>query len=412
MSDRDSDSPFADPPNNRLVWIVPSVLLHLVVLVVWLLLPDEAPRERPDRELTINSRQAQQLQQHVEDANLKVLRAQVEELQTIKLAMSEIRDRKMAQLREFEKRMVVNAPRESFELFTRLLSSQSDALAAHKKLLELRSSSEQLTETLQPSLKIETAKELIPQLQELQQIWADGLEQTRILTRETAQALAMMNTAENQLAWLRDESVADEFAQLRKLMESAQYRNQQVVYTVKKGFSGNPSKHLNDLLQRHDQFLEWLQTYNLDLVEGPKKVEGDRQAKRDEMERYQQQLHDFKLKRDQLIADQKALPQDASKTQRAALTTQLNKLRENQRKTESHLKNAERSLKGIRDFRPNKSRQDQLKRVRGIIDGIFASAPDVDKMQAALETQVAVIQAMQALLEALPKQVKESEGAL
>ncbi len=405
MPDGDNDSPFAEKTGNRWVWIVPSVLLHVVVLIVWLLMPEEPPRERPERELTIHSDQAEQLQQHVEDANLRILRAQVAELQTIKQAMAEIRDRRMSDLRKFEENMVVEAPVEATQLFTRLMDSQTQVLKAYQQVLKSTQASLKIAAKVEPLLKEEQIAAALSELRDLQKHWEDARAQADVITRETAQTFALVNTGEINLSWLRDDSVQGELTALKQSMETAQSRSHQVVATVSKSFSGRPSEYLDDLVNRHDEFITLLETFKQDQIDGPKEVEAQRQLKREEIQTIQGQVEEWKKKQKQIETEISNLPKDAGKEQKDALAAQGAKIKVELNKLESRLSQAEQSLKRIRDYRMSGTVSNKVKGLQRILGGIIVSEPNVAQMTEAMEAQVKVVKAAQALLDALAKQV-------
>lgn len=113
-------SPFSEPKTRHWVWVVPSILLHLILLGIWLLLPEREPRQPGERKLTIPEEQAEKLQELVEETNLKELREKVSTLQSIKAAMAGIRDGKMAGVEEFERTMEREAPQDVAALLRKL----------------------------------------------------------------------------------------------------------------------------------------------------------------------------------------------------------------------------------------------------------------------------------------------------
>lgn len=113
-------SPFSEPKTRHWVWVVPSVLLHLILLGIWLMLPEREPRQPGERKLTIPEEQAEELQERVEETNLKELREKVSELQAIKAAMAGIRDGKMADVAGFEQTMEREAPQDVAALLREL----------------------------------------------------------------------------------------------------------------------------------------------------------------------------------------------------------------------------------------------------------------------------------------------------
>ena len=98
------DDIFDQKPGSRLVWIIPSILFHIVIIALWLLMP-EKERVVEKRKVVINQQQAEQLQEFVKDANLVELQMEVTRLQDIKKQMDEIRLQEMNTLKTFTKEM-------------------------------------------------------------------------------------------------------------------------------------------------------------------------------------------------------------------------------------------------------------------------------------------------------------------
>ncbi len=92
------DDIFDQKPGSRLVWIIPSILFHIVIIALWLLMP-EKERVVEKRKVVINQQQAEQLQEFVKDANLVELQMEVTRLQDIKKQMDEIRLQEMNTLK-------------------------------------------------------------------------------------------------------------------------------------------------------------------------------------------------------------------------------------------------------------------------------------------------------------------------
>lgn len=117
------NSPFDKKPSNRLVWIAPSICLHVVVFALWYFLPDPQPRKLEKRAVAVNSQQAKQLKQSVEDANLRELRGEVKRLQEIKRIMASIRAGQMDTLDTFEAAMRASIDTDPLPVLNDLKSS-------------------------------------------------------------------------------------------------------------------------------------------------------------------------------------------------------------------------------------------------------------------------------------------------
>lgn len=262
MNTPENDSPFEEKKSARLVWIVPSIILHLIILIAWLMLPEELPREPVDRKLTINSQQAEQLQQHVEDANLVILQAQVSELQAIKQAMAQIRESKMTQLKSFEEEMVVLAPKDSVELFTRFLEAQAQIMSAYQQMFDLTGiyvDKSQAAKALLDAVKIQEAH---PLLVELLALRSDIKAQMHVVDSETAQVFALISTADIKLEWIRDPSMVRPFETLKAAVEVAQQQNGKVSRAQDKSFSSRSTDTLKKVITHHEQYAEAIAKLN------------------------------------------------------------------------------------------------------------------------------------------------------
>ena len=74
------------------------------MIITWLIIPKEDPEKR--EEVGCKTEQGEKLQEFVENANLKELRAEVDELQRIKAAMATIRSERFEDYQKFETIMV------------------------------------------------------------------------------------------------------------------------------------------------------------------------------------------------------------------------------------------------------------------------------------------------------------------
>lgn len=225
MSEPDT-SPFAEPKSRRWVWIVPSVLLHLIILVVWLLLPEPEPRQPGERKLTIKEEQAEELQEHLEEANLKQLREKVSALQSIKEEMLRIREREMAQVGNFEAAMVQEAPRDIAGLLRELAGIYA---SLHEDYDSIGASLEIYREW-QPKIRQAAEKDTIEGLRllpNLKPYW-------EVHTRDSGNGLydrfevaffetgSVFNAIEVKLEWIDDAKLVESVEALKAPLETAE----------------------------------------------------------------------------------------------------------------------------------------------------------------------------------------------
>ncbi|HBR95692.1 MAG TPA: hypothetical protein DEA90_16165 [Opitutae bacterium] len=268
MSDFEIDSPFHEKKSSRLVWIVPSVVLHVFILIIWLLLPEAPPRKPTDRALMINSAQAEQLQRHVEDANLVALKAQVSQLQAIKGAMAQIRESRMTQLRSFEEQMLVEAPKGAPELFVQLLDAQTSIIPAYQEMLDIVRVSIEKGAEAQVLLEAKRIEAVRPQLVQVKAHWDDARMRMDAVERATAQISALVNTADVRLEWVLDPVIEKHFSQLKESIEGAHQANSEVRDDLNRSFFGRSYHYLNDLVKKNERFIWVIETAEQARIDG------------------------------------------------------------------------------------------------------------------------------------------------
>ncbi len=410
MSDRETDSPFAEKESNRLIWIVPSVALHLLILLIWLFLPKEPPRLPSERKLTINSEQAEKLQQHVEDANLVMLHSQVTELQAIKKAMAQIRESKMAQLRSFEKEMVTVAPRDAADLFTQLLEAQTKILAAYQQLLEKIQQSEAKSPEVTKQLANDELEAARPALIEIESLRNNALSQMNLISNETVRSSALVNSGEVQLSWLLDSSIEHELSDLKQAMQSAQEKGLQVSSNIGQSYSGKAAQALHDATTRMAEYRTTLKDYAAGIAAGKLAVEQQRRdlqqtiaAAEAETRALQQQIERGK-------AELKSFGKDEQSRAKAREVNDANKrIQGKLRQKEGQLKKDKASLKRIREFSPDRELAREVSGIQRSLGSIFTRVPDLALIAEATKAQASVNRASRTLLETLRTQSSGSE---
>lgn len=410
MSAPEIDSPFQEKKSNPLVWIIPSVALHVIVLIVWLTLPEEPPRKPTNRKMTINSQQAEQLQQHVEDANLVVLQSQVSELQAIKRAMSQIRENKMDQLRSFEEQMVVVAPKDAIELFGRLLEAQTNIITAYQLMLEsaqARVKLEPAAKALLAEVQIEKAR---PLLIEIKAHWDDVRAQMRTVKNETDQIFALINTADVQLAWILDPSIERQFSDLKAAMEVARQANSKVDSNLNKSFSGRSSDSLKNVVEKGEVYAQTLQRFEQATVDGKLAVEAKRAELQQKMAASETAIVDLTQLKADLRQQIEALPKSDK--------TKLNQLYGQAKKTETAIVNAGKqlgqaraTLSKLKDYKLSYDAEKKIKQIHATLNGIFVADPELQRMTDAMKAQVAFTRSAKDLLAILVEQAAQGEVA-
>jgi hypothetical protein len=400
MTAPEIDSPFDEKKSNPLIWIIPSVALHIIVLVFWLTMPEEAPREQAERKMTINSSQALRLQQHVEDANILLLQSQVSELQAIKSAMAQIREDKMAQLRSFEEQMIVTAPTDATELFTRLLQTQVTLIASYQQMLESAGLSIELKPKVLKLLEAKHIAEALPQLIEVKALWDDSKAQMSTVQSDTATLFALINTGEITLEWMSTPGIQEKFLALKKALDAAQEANNNVSRNLSKSFSGRPAGYLNDLITKNEAYAKIIDDFAQANIDGKLKVEAKRAEQQQIMAAAEAAIEDLTQQKAALSEQIKAL----AKSDKATLG-QLNwKAKETQNeliRMGKKLGQAKATLKKIRDFRPNNNTQKKIYYINKVSSSIFVTDPDLERIVNAIETQTELTRAAKELLTAL-----------
>lgn len=220
-------SPFSDPKTRHWVWVVPSILLHLILLGIWLMLPEREPRLPGDRKLTIPEEQAEELQELVEETNLKELREKVAELQAIKAAMAGIRDKEMADVAAFERTMEREAPQDVAALLRKLAGIYSQVNGDYKTIESNLDLYREWTPKILKAADQDTvaALRLLPNL-ELYWDSLEGMEDRfEVAFYETN---AVIESIAAKLEWIADPSVGERISELVEPMEATQSLHREV----------------------------------------------------------------------------------------------------------------------------------------------------------------------------------------
>lgn len=402
MSEPEDDfSPFDEEKNNRLVWIVPSVLLHVIILIIWMTLPEEHPRKPSQRKLIINSAQAEQLQQHVEDVNLTRLHAKVSELQAIKQAMAKIRDNKMDHLRSFEEEMVATAPTDATGLFQQFMNAQMLIILNYESLLLTVSASDTLTQPTKALIEKEALAAAMPALLDLDQLQADAQKSLVIIDDQFAVSFALVNTGETQVDWILAENISRELSDLKSAMEKALAAKKWVSHTINSAYGRNHGSALDRLTQDPEYSIGNLKEYNQSLVDGQIELEQRKTKLSGEIVVNESTITDVTAEIKAMNSEIKALGNAEENEQaKRRLMSKVKNLQGHLTVEKRTLSNRKTKLKRL-NFRPDAHLVNKVKVIKTHMGRLFNSQPDTKLITEALKAQRKVTQASKVLLETL-----------
>lgn len=213
------ESLFDEKPTSRLVWIIPSVLLHVLVIVAWLSMPEEEPRVLKDRELVIKSDQAEQLKEFVEDANLQELRMEVSRLQEIKAAMKDIRAEQMTSLKDFEKEMRGSVKGDAREALGQIIGLQETTVNEQKTAIQEMDKLEQLFRTVKPMIDKQDFAQLAPFAKQILDTRQSVKNHQNQAVNKLRELQAQMDNADSTLSWLKDPEIVKKWGEFNTLQE-------------------------------------------------------------------------------------------------------------------------------------------------------------------------------------------------
>lgn len=267
----DFDSVFEEK-SSRLVWIVPSVLLHVVVVAIWVFSPENEPRSREERKLVIKSDQAQQLKQHVEDANLLELRTELSELQQIKAAMVGIRKQKLDELLAFEEELHAQLPDDIRQAVQAITKAQTGVVAKLKKAQAAVEQYEKDIATIQPMAVVEklaSLQEQAGQVKAKRRAMYDALEEGHLELERVGQLVVRAQTV---LEWVQDETVLADWREFEAKQKQAIELYAGKANEVRQGFktyneavdemAGQAKSHAEFLVSRKEREVKDTQNYD------------------------------------------------------------------------------------------------------------------------------------------------------
>ncbi len=212
------DDIFDQKPGSRLVWIIPSILLHVVIIGLWLLMP-EKERVVEKRKVVINRKQAEQLQEFVKDANLVELQMEVVRLQEIKKQMDEIRLQEINTLKKFTKEMQTELEDDVFaalnsikDLQNKILADQTLALQSIDLLLKDYVLLDSAIETGHYTNMSVVASGILEERKTIKSIQSPLLENLKLIQTK-------IDSTDSTLSWLGVKSIQKKWGDLVDLQE-------------------------------------------------------------------------------------------------------------------------------------------------------------------------------------------------
>jgi hypothetical protein len=222
-----TESLFDEKPANRLVWIVPSIVLHLLVFLVWYLLPEKERKVVESRDMVIKSEQDEQLKQFVEDSNLVELRAEVMRLQEIKAAMASIRAEDMEALTEFESEMRKSLDADVGEVLAELAACEKVFAESQSSVMQAMIEISKLYEIMQPLIEKKDVAAIVPYAQRAldSRSALDSLMQK--MNEQFLLLPARLDGTDSVMSWIKDAETLqlwERFVALQERMFSFQSR--------------------------------------------------------------------------------------------------------------------------------------------------------------------------------------------
>jgi len=200
----DEEALFDEKPGSRLVWIVPSVILHLLVFMIWFLMPEKEHKEVKSRDMLIKSEQAEQLKQFVEDSNLLELRAEVRRLQDIKQAMASIRAEDMDVLKEFESTMRSSLDSEALQVLAGLQECHQAFAAGQTVVMQGVTEIAAIFDAMQPLVEKKDIAAMVPYVERIIQARRMLYAHLENMNEFFLQLPARQDGADSVFSWMKD----------------------------------------------------------------------------------------------------------------------------------------------------------------------------------------------------------------
>lgn len=396
MSDLET-SPFSKPKTRLWVWIVPSILVHVVVLAIWLLMPEPERREPGERKLNIKEEQAEELQKHVEEANLTELRREVSELQSIKAAMARIREREMNQVREFEETMEEEAPQDVAALLSELAGIYSSVYETYEGILDTVEGFEKKYPAVKAAAE-EDSVAGIRALGQLKPLWdsLDGIsDRFEVAFYETG---ATLKSIEVKLEWLQDETVVGRIEALKPPMEKVFEMHREAWSSLP--FNWKRANSFYDLTENSEERIEAIETFRQNEIEGKAKVAAKREELEERIAEVEVRLARTTGEKKSAEAALKGLDRNQDRDAWNAKRGEVRELENKRRSLRNELRSLNRELSRT-DYRPNGKQARNVRRIEGRLEHALPPLPDRAGIERAMEEQLEMIRRINELTESL-----------
>jgi DNA repair exonuclease SbcCD ATPase subunit len=377
---------------------VPSVLLHLVVLTVWILLPEEEPREPGDRKLTIKPEQAEELQEHLEEANLEKLRQQVEELRKIKETMAKLRDREMEKIGEFEVTMDEEAPKDVVSLLTELADIYRSVNETYQTFQPTIARFGELIPPIQKAAKEDTISG-IREIHQLAPLWDDvgGLyDQFEVAFYETG---ATLKAIEVKLEWVTDQGIREKMSALQAPMEKTEGLHWEAWKSVPY-FDGKRARSFRDIADNADRHIQTIRSFRKAEITG----QAETAEKRKELEQRIAMAEADLARVNQQINEAEAALKEINKNKDRekwnAKRSEVRNFQGTQRKLSEQLRRDKQQLSRT-NYRPDGKMAQAVKRIEQRLNHALPDPPDQKVVNRAMDQQAEMIRVIERLIGSL-----------
>lgn len=386
-------TPFSKQKSKPWGWIVPSVLLHIAILCIWLTLPGPEPREPGARQLTIKAEQAEKLQQHVADANLKALRAKISELQSIKAAMARIRDEKMARVIEFEQNMQEEAPQDVAVLLDELANVYQSVYTTYEAI---QSAVNLYTKQLPPIREAADADTVagiraLPQLEPFYSSFDGVSDRFEVAFYETGAILQAINV---KLEWIPGGNLPERIEALKSDMETTLSMHRDAYGSIP--YSWKREASFRELTENLEERIGEVQAFRQAEREGKAEVAGKRAELSEKIAQTEAALAATNAALESAENDLAAIDRNQDN---AVWQAKRNSLRTHQsahRALSKELRDLNKALTRT-TYRPDHQLARRADRIENWLDHALPAAPDSSLIDQAMSQQQVIIEQIRAL---------------
>ena len=371
MSDSAS-SPFEEPKTNRWIWILPSVVLHVVIVLLWLAQPEKPPRQPGERKLTIDPEQAEQLQEHVEESKLEELQANVKELQAIREKMEAIRAARMAKLQAFEGNMKKEASQDMAGIVEQIAATQQKIIALHLQMEEdVRAIEAKMPEARKAMERGEA--EGVRAIASLAPLQAPLLPLSDQFEELYLEITANIHILEQRLEWISTGEIHDRFVQYQATLNESKKTHQLAFSAVNITYRAKTGRIIGTVSEDPDAILETLKNFDRTVKEGKAKAERERTELQKKIDDATQEMAELKkrqaVEKEKLNTIDRRKDREGWKTQQAIVAPIDSSIT----KLARQLKDDSRRVNNIK-FSIDRRQQQSVQRIRASMANLLKAA--------------------------------------